>query len=93
MRTYIFTTEYKKTSIYRNILCKIYRIKNNKPIYVGKANFNTGSCKQAISEVFCKLIELKEIPNKYYNLSKTDWRSGGYYCEEVEEKGIKIIEL
>lgn len=43
--------------------------------------------------LFAIFTELKEIPQSFYNLSKTDWRSGGYYCDKVEEKGIKIIEL
>lgn len=93
MKTYIFTKEYRKSRNYENVLCNIYRVKNNKPVYIGVARFSTGSSRKAISEVFCTLIELKEIPQSFYNLSKTDRRSGGYYCDKVEEKGIKIIEL
>lgn len=93
MKTYIFTTEKKKSSYGYKVICDIYRVKNNKPIYVGETSFNTSSNKGEISEVFCALIKLKEIPERYYNLSKTDWHSGGYYCDKVEEKGIKIIEL
>ena len=93
MKTYIFTKEYSRARNYENVRCKIYRVKNNKPIYVGLARFGNISNSGAINEVFRALIELKEIPKNYYNLSQNHWRSGGYYCDNVEKKGIKIIEL
>lgn len=52
MKTYIFTKEYRKARNYENVICNIYRVKNNKPIYVGVARFSTGSCKQAIAKYF-----------------------------------------
>lgn len=31
-----------------------------------------------------------ELPKSYYNLSRTSWSGGGYYCKEVEKKGVRI---
>ena len=65
---------------------RIYRLKNNKPIIVGIAQWNTASYRGAVSEVFGRLIELGEIPQKYYNSSVCEWRGRGYFAGEVTEK-------
>lgn len=93
MKTYIFTKEYKKNSYGCTVTAKVYRVKNNIPEYVTKVIYNTGSYRGHESEVFCELINIGEIPQSYYNLSKNDYSGGGYYCEKVKEKGIQIIEL
>ena len=95
MKIFVFTQEriknYKMNggSIMR---CSIYKITKNIPEYVGFIDYSTASTCGAISEVFNKLMDLKYIPKKYYNSSKSDWCSGGYYFGEVCEK-YKIIEL
>ncbi len=88
MRTYIFTTEYKKKTI-----CTIYRVKNNMPIYIGEVEFSMASTKDAVSEVFNKLVQLKEVPKSLLKLSQCSWRSAGYYCTKVEDNGVRIIEI
>ena len=89
MKHYIFNIyDSKVNRIHGGCLqrAKIYRIKNNKPVYVGETNWNTASYRGATSEVFNKLIQLKQIPQKYYKSSVCDWRSAGYYAGEVTEK-------
>lgn len=85
MKTYIFTTEYKRASYCSKAICKIYRVKNNVPYYVGECTFNTGSCKGNVSEVFTTLIDLKEIPES--------WKGNGYYYNSPGISKFKIIEL
>lgn len=63
----------------------IYELKKNEPVFVGFANWHTGSFRGGDSEVMNKLIELGLIPKKYYNYSESDWRGAGYYCPEVAE--------
>lgn len=89
MKTFIFTiTKRTVNRLYGGCkeVAKIYRIKNNKPVYVGATSWNTASYRGAVSEVFNKLIELGEIPKKYYNSSVCEWRSSGYFAGDVTNK-------
>jgi hypothetical protein len=45
------------------------------------------------SEAMNELIDLKYIPKKCRNLSKSDSCSAGYYCSKVEKSGYKIYVL
>ena len=54
----------------------IYRIKKNKLSYIGEWDFCYACTRGQRSEVLNKLIELKEIPKKYY------W----YYSDLPNEK-------
>ncbi len=93
MRTYIFTAKYTRAAYGSNFTLEIYRIKNNVPCWVARVKGNTGSMRGFESEAFNALIECGEIPKSYYNLSRCGWRSGGYYCQEVRDKGVQIFEL
>lgn len=93
MKTFIFKENKYRNRKRNNRECVIYQIKNNTPIIIGIISYTTGSTMGAESEVFHFLIENGFIPKSYYNLSKNEWRGGGYYCQEVESKGIKIIEI
>lgn len=89
MKSFVFTQErIKHSKMYgcSTMRCTIYKIVKNIPEYIGFVDYNTASTRGAISEVFNKLMDLKYIPKKYYNSSKTDWSSGGYYFGEVCEK-------
>lgn len=89
MKTFIFTVEKKSINrLYggRKEIARIYRIKNNKPVYVGQTSWNAASYRGAVSEVFNKLIDIGQIPKKYYNSSVCEWRSAGYYAGEVTKK-------
>lgn len=95
MKTFVFTiTKRTVNRLYGGCkeVAKIYRIKNNKPVYIGETKWNTASYRGATSEVFNKLIQLKQIPQKYYKSSVCEWRSAGYYAGEVTEK-YDIMEL
>ena len=85
MKTFIFAT-----NIHREI--SIYQIKRNKPYFIGTIGSHEHSHGN-ISDVFNYLIDNKYIPKSYFNLSKNNWRGAGYYCPEIEDKGIKIIEI
>ena len=89
MKTFAFykTGKGTKTEI------TVYRIMRNKPVFVGRTSFYNGSNCGAKSEAFQYLINKKELPESYRNLSKTSWCGSGYYTPQVEKKGIKIIEL
>lgn len=88
MKTYIYTTEKRHTKRL-NRCCRIYRVKNNVPQYIGEVEFSSGATRGAASEVFNKLIELGHLPKSYANIEN------GYYFDipEFRTKGFQIIEL
>ena len=88
MKTYIWIKT-KETSK-GNVTLNVYRMKNNLPHFITTAYYNNGTTQGADSEAFNALINCGELPKSYYNLSRTSWRGGGYYCEEVEKKGVRI---
>lgn len=93
MKTFIFTEERFPNKKRNNRLLRIYRIVHNRPKYLGWVEYSTGSTMGAESEAFHWLMDNGYIPKSYYNLSKSDWSGAGYYCQAVEDKGCKIIEL
>lgn len=89
MKTFIFKVK-SNGAVYT---ASIYRVKNNIPEIIGSLKYNSGSYRGHVHEVFGWLVENKHIPAKYYGLSVEPGRGHGYYCKNVEEKGIQIIEL
>ena len=78
MKHFICTKKDKRAAFAIDRTINIYRIKNNRPEYVGKVKFNTGSSYGDESEVYGLLVELKAVPrkpfmanNKYYSWTKT----------------------
>lgn len=89
MKNYIFNIyDSKVNRIYGGYLqhAKIYRLKKNVPYLIGTVEWQTASYRGAVSEVFNKLMELGEIPKKFYNSSISEWRGRGYFAGEVTEK-------
>ncbi len=74
MKTFIFST-HEKNARYGSlkVTAQVYRIKNNKPVYIGSTQWNTASFKGENSEVMNFLTREKEIPKKNY----------GYYYNRV----------
>lgn len=62
---------------------KIYKVKYNELIYIWTWDFTYASTRGSDSEVMNKLIELKEIPKKYY----------GYYTPNKKFKITYILPL
>ena len=82
MRTFISTIEYWKTNrTYwgTKFTVKVYRVKNNTPIYVGSIEGNTASTKWHEGEVMEVLREYKLITKKEWEYSKTERSSAWYY--------------
>ena len=61
----------------------IYRIKNNVPVYVSEFEYRNGCTRGDIHEAFNKLMEIGEIPKKYYKSSVCAWRGAGYFDGDV----------
>ena len=93
MKTFIFKKLIYNINTSNNRECVIYRVKNNIPQYIGSVYYTTGTTCGAESEVFRFLIINKYLPESYYNLSKNDWRGSGYYCQEVEDKGVDFEQV
>ena len=93
MRTYIFTVKYTRASYAQNFTLQIYRVKKNRPQLVTTCKGNTGSMRGFMSEALCGLINCGELPKSFYNLSCSCNSAGGYYCQEVRDKGVQIFEL
>ena len=92
MKTFIYKETAYRNRIRNNRELTIYRIKDNKPIYVGSVEFSTGSTRGAKHEAFNYLMDNGYIPKKYYNSSKSDWCGAGYFYGDVE-KYYSIIEV
>jgi len=90
MKTFIFSTYSMMPSKDHYKVCAIYRMKNNHPYLLGTVDIPIYS-KGDISVVFKWLIDNKYIPKKYYNLSKAEYMSGGYYDDRIVKFGYKII--
>lgn len=85
MKHYIFTAKESKASYCVNVTLRVYRIKNNKPVFIGNVGFNSGATKGAESEVFRLLQEQKEITLALYK------STNGYYNWKMKESGIISI--
>lgn len=92
MRTFVFTVNEQK-KIGANRFCRIYELINNKPTEVCRCEYLTASCRGSVSEVFNCLIDNNIISKDLYDCSKSEWRSGGYYCKGVVDRGVQIFEL
>lgn len=95
MKHYIFNIyDSKVNKIYGGCLqrAKIYRLKRNIPYLIGTVEWQTASYRGAVSEVFNKLMELGEIPKKFYSSSISEWRGRGYFAGKVT-KNYSISEV
>lgn len=93
MKTFAFVVEKRPNRTRGNRVARIYRIVRNMPKYLGFIEYSSGCSRGADSEVFGWLMDNGFITKSYRNLSKSDWCGAGYYCQSVEDKGYKIIEL
>ena len=64
MKTFIFSATYKNALFNRIITLKIYRVKNNKPSYLGEIKFNSGLNKGNSCEAVFWLVDNKHLPKK-----------------------------
>ena len=93
MKTFVFVVEKRPDRKKNNRLSRIYRIVRNTPKYLGYIEYTSGSSRGDESEVFGWLMDNGFIPKSYRNLSSSGWCGAGYYCQSVEDKGYKIIQL
>lgn len=80
MKRYIFTATSPKRG---RVEGRIYRISENKLIYITDFEYHTGCTRGAISEVFNALMDCGEIPKKWYKSSVNPWTGPGYFAGEV----------
>ena len=83
MKYFIFTETAHHNRTKNNRECTIYRVKDNKPKYIGTLYYSTGSTRGDVHEVFNYLMENGYIPKKYYNSSVCDWQGAGYFFVDV----------
>ena len=86
-----FYSIYPKSRTYGKTILNVYRIKKNAPESLGLVEVSETSTRGYDRETFIFLINNGFLPKSYYALSYCEWRGNGYYCPEVEAKGIKII--
>ena len=92
MKTFIYTD--KVTSVSRtyggsNHLCKIYKVVNNRPEYLGETTYCTRATMGAISEVNVFLLNNKHIPKTWSMSSNT---KSNYYSTYQQNK-YRIYEV
>lgn len=92
MKTFIYKELRHHNRTRDNRELKIYRMKNNFPVYVGTVYYSTGSTRGAVHEAFNYLMEAGYIPKKYYNSSKCEWMGAGYFYGDVREH-YNIVEV
>jgi hypothetical protein len=63
-------------------MARIYRVKNNKPEWIGEAKWCTASCRGAISEVFQELVRMGELPKSTLKQSVSPCQEAGYYMRD-----------
>lgn len=82
---HFYFTEIRKSAKYgTNVSGDIYAIKKGQLVHVGEYHYSTGSYRGAESEIFNVLMNNGEISKKrWYNSSKSDHSSGGYFFGEV----------
>jgi len=88
-KTYIYSiTDRKKNRNYGGVkeTAKIYRLKNNKPIYIGEKTWNTASHKGKDSEVYTELKDKKEVSKKEFD------KNDGYFLDKKNSK-IEIFRV
>jgi hypothetical protein len=64
MKTFIFTVSEKNARYGVNYNMKVYRIKNNKPVFIGETSYNSGSYRGHEDEALNVIIKAKELPKK-----------------------------
>jgi len=88
-KTYIYNISNRKVNkTYGGVkeTAKIYRLKNNKPIYIGEKTWNTSSYKGEDSEVYTELKNKKEVSEKEFD------KNDGYLPNEKNSK-IEIFRV
>lgn len=96
MKVFVYVETAYHNKKRNNRMLRIYQLVKNQPKYLGFIEYTTGSTQGSDSECFHWLIENGYIPKKYYNLSElwsSGWMGKGYYCQAVEDKGYKIMQL
>lgn len=92
MTIFIYKETKHNNRIRNNRELTIYRIKSNRPIYIGYCEYSTSSTRGAKHEAFNYLMDNGYIPKKYYKSSECAWMGPGYFCGEVE-KHYNIMEV
>ena len=86
MKTFIFSVKTRSTKFGNNVILNIYRMKNNKPIFLGNVQFNTKSYKGNKCEVISFLVYNQHLPKKCMD-------EGSYMNFEEFNKSFKIYEV
>jgi hypothetical protein len=92
MKTFIYKEIAYHNRTRNNREAIIYKIKNNRPEFVGCVEFSTASTRGAQHECFNYLMNAGYIPKKYYKSSLCAWRGEGYFFGEVT-KHYNIIKI
>ena len=83
MKTFIYTKSSKPASYCRICTIQVYRVKNNRPIYIGEGIFNSGSTKGEESEAYRVIVDAKQLSRRAYK------NAGGYY-RDSSDKNFQI---
>lgn len=82
MKHFIYIDQYNNKRGSQNKTVRVYRLKNNKPHYLGSFDYSTASTPGSDTEVLQFLSELGELPKKYGN---------SVYYNEIAHKNICTI--
>lgn len=88
MKTFLFTTEFKNASYGQNVINRVYQVKNNTPIYIGDARYNTGSHRGHEHEAMQVIIDKKLLPKNCMDRPKH-----GYIVREKQNKVFRLVSL
>ncbi len=96
MKTFMYTLEFKKSSYGQNVTNKVYQIKNNIPILVGKGHYNTGSYRGHDHEAMQVIIDAKLLPSNCMDRPKQGYivsEKRSFYEGDKKDKLYRLVEL
>jgi len=86
MKSFIYSTSVKKGRFYKNATLKIYRIKNNFPVFLCEHKYNTGSCFGEENEAIRAIVDNGLLSKKALKGDYIDheYKRDNYYLNAVD---------
>lgn len=88
MKTFLYTTEFRKSTYGSNVTNTVYQIKNNTPLLIGSTTYNTGSFRGHDHEAMQVIIDKGFLPKNCMDRAKH-----GYINYDKQGKIFKLINL
>jgi hypothetical protein len=88
MKTFLFTKTREEHKGWDTITARIYRVKNNIPLVIGSASYNSDQTQGDLTEVLQELVKIGALPKTALNKRDTY-----YNYNHATENGYRILEV